>query len=201
MLLINLGYCLASSSMLVLDCVCIKKTTGADMSDSRVLLSQLADLAQRHLRNPHVPGTLAKFASLVPELHCMVDAMNSVSPSTSNVRPPTEGVSHDLHQPPPPSGLEIGSYPYLQSSTNNGAYMFADNVAGRMHQHQSYHEIPTFPTPRYDRSMQSQFMDFTINNIHDWNWGDLGSLLGNEAVPHVQPHPHVSLESPSTGSG
>ena len=33
------------------------------------------------------------------------------------------------------------------------------------------------------------FMDFTINNIQDWNWGDLGSLLGHDGVPSAPP-PH-----------
>jgi hypothetical protein len=41
------------------------------------------------------------------------------------------------------------------------------------------------------------FMDFTISNINDWNWGDLGNLIGNEAVPSIHPHMQGPPQGPS----
>jgi hypothetical protein len=181
----DIWFALASSSVLVMDLVCMNKITGTDMSASRILLSQLADLAQRHKRNPHMPGTIQKFASIVPELQSMVNAMNtSKSPVTAvskvEIANPT---SHETSRPPPQQAQEAVTYPFHQSSTNSGAYMFADNIPGRFYPEQPY-PGPAYSTARFDRNTQMSFMDFTINNIHDWNWGDLGNLLGNEGVPN-----------------
>ncbi|KAF2630797.1 hypothetical protein BU25DRAFT_386967 [Macroventuria anomochaeta] len=185
----DIWYALASSSALVLDLVCLNQITGTDMSASRILLSQLADLAQRHKRNPHMPGTIEKFASIVPELQSMVNAMNTTRSSVSTAPKPeaTANVNHESSQPPP-QPQETLTYPFHQSSTNNGAYMFADNMPGRFYPEQQY-SGPAYSTARFDRNTQMSFMDFTINNIHDWNWGELGSLMGNESVPHGQPPP------------
>ena len=196
----DIWYCLASSSVLVLDLVCLNKLHGSEMSDARLLLSQLADLAQRHRRNPHMPGTLEKFASIVPELHSMADSLNSsqssaVKPKETVAPGPSHATQHQHHE------QDIGTYPYLQSSTNSGAYLFADNVPGRFHAEEEYTENAGYPNARFDRSTPSHFMDFTINNIHDWNWGDLGSLLGNEAGPnlHAQGHGHAPPGPPPVG--
>lgn len=181
----DIWYTLASSSILVLDLVCMNKITGTDMSASRILLSQLADLAQRHKRNPHMPGTIQKFASIVPELQSMVNAMNNSKLSmvtapkaevTTHTNP--EGLGPSMQQP-----HEVVTYPFHHTSTNSGAYMFADDAPGRFYPEQQYPGTP-YSTARFDRNTQTSFMDFTINNIHDWNWGDLGSLLGNEGVPN-----------------
>lgn len=186
----DIWYALASSSALVLDLVCLNKITGTDMSASRILLSQLADLAQRHKRNPHMPGTIEKFASIVPELQSMVNAMNTTqSPISAASR--TEAAQHsnlNTSRPPPHPAQEPVPYSFQQPSTNSGTYMFADPTPGRFYPEQQY-PTPAYSTARFDRNTQMSFMDFTINNIHDWNWGDLGGLLGNENVPNVQPAP------------
>lgn len=186
----DIWFALASSSALVLDLVCLNKITGTDMSASRILLSQLADLAQRHKQNPHVPGTIEKFASIIPELQSMVATMNSVQspittiPKVEVVQNPNQTASR-AHQP---SQQEAAMFPFQQSSTNSGAYMFADNIPTRFYPEQQYAN-PAYSTARFDRNTQMSFMDFTINNIHDWNWGELGSLLGNEGAPNSQPPP------------
>ena len=79
-------------------------------------------------------------------------------------------------------------YPFQQSTTNSGAYMFADNMPGRFYPEPEAGDNSAvgFGNRAFDRNAQMSFMDFTINNIQDWNWGDLGSLLGNEGV---QPPP------------
>jgi hypothetical protein len=158
------------------------------MSESRVLLSQLADLAQRHLRNPHMPGTIQKFASIVPELHSMADSL-SKSPSPTLQRNSSEAPNDELAPARPASQQqqELAPYPYHQSSTNSGAYMFADNVPGRFYPEQDPANT-AYPSARYNRNAQLDFMDFTISNINDWNWGDLGNLIGDAAVPNVHSH-------------
>ncbi|KAJ6276412.1 hypothetical protein J3E71DRAFT_348349 [Bipolaris maydis] len=115
------------------------------MSESRILLSQLADLAQRHRRNPYMPGTLEKFASLVPELHSMADSL--ASPVRIS-EPKTE--SHE---------------PLLQPA------------------------LPTQPLTQ----PPTHFMDFTINNMSEWNWHDMSSLLGDgvSGVPNIPGDSHV----------
>ena len=183
-------YALASSSALVLDLVCLHKITGTNMSASLILLSQLADLAQRHKRNPHMPGTIEKFASIVPELQSMVNAMNTTQPpiSTALKAKIANNANHETLQPTSQPPQEFVTYPFHQSSTDSGAYMFADNMPGRFYPEQQY-PGPAYSTARFDRNTQMSFMDFTINNVHDWNFGDLGSLLGNESVPNGQPPP------------
>lgn len=187
----DIWYTLASSSVLVLDLVCLDKLADTDSSESSVLLSQLADLAQRHRRNPYMPGTIEKFASIVPELHSMANSPD-FSPSSAIEPGGTANTtaSGNLHHAQHQQQQDLGSYPYLQSSTSNGAYLFADNVPGRFQAEQAYAGNAVYPNARFDRSTPSHFMDFTMNNIHDWNWGNLGSLLGNEAVPIVHAHGH-----------
>ncbi|KAF3005778.1 hypothetical protein E8E13_007316 [Curvularia kusanoi] len=185
----DIWFALASSSALVLDLVCLNKITGTDMSASRILLSQLADLAQRHKQNPHMPGTIEKFASIVPELQSMVNAMNtSPAPSASKSEIP-RNLHRETSRPPQLPSQEAALYPFHQTSANSGAYMFADNIPGRFYPEPQY-AGPAYSTARFDRNTQMSFMDFTINNIHDWNWGDLGSLLGNEGAPNAHGHGH-----------
>ncbi|KAJ4370433.1 hypothetical protein N0V83_004951 [Neocucurbitaria cava] len=181
----DVWYTLASSSMLVLDLVCLKKSAGKDLSASRKLLLQLANLAQHHRKNPHMPGTIEKFASIVPELHSMAESMNTSSSATMK----SKADSDDIPGPSQPlQQTQQGvSYSFHQPSTNSGAYMFADNAPGRVFPDQEYTGT-TYPSARLDRTTQMQFMDFTINNIHDWSWCDLGTLLGNDGTPIIHGH-------------
>jgi hypothetical protein len=173
-------YLLAASSVLVLDLVCLNKMEGADTAESQLLLSQLADLAQHHRRNPHMPGTLEKFASLIPELHSMAESINSRQVEDTTITDPGPVLPHPQ---------DIMAYSHPQSITNSGAYILADNPSPRFYPDPGYAAGP-YPGARLDRNTQTNFMDFTINNINEWNWGDLGCLLGTEAVPHVHPHLH-----------
>lgn len=198
----DIWYTLSASSVLVLDLVCLYKISGTDLSESKVLLSQLADLAQRHRRNPHMPGTIEKFASIVPELHSMADSM-STSQSPIMERKVEDNPSSEPGASRPSSQQqqqhEIVPYPYHQSTTNSGAYMFADNVPGQFYP-EPPHTQGVYPNARYDRGTQMNFMDFTISNINDWNWGDLGNLIGSEQVPANHPHMHAS-HGPPQGPG
>jgi hypothetical protein len=194
-------YSLAAGSMLVLDMVCESRNPQLDdVSDSRILLSQLADLAQRHLRNPHVPGTIAKFASIVPELHAMATSIEKPPtrlamtepepvPSAPASQPPPQLPSQPQSQPPQQQH-PMASFGPVQSHTNGGAFMFADNLPGRaFYGDADFVAGAPYSNTRFDRNTQMSFMDFTINNIQEWNWADLGSLLGPDGVPNVPPPP------------
>jgi len=67
--------------------------------------------------------------------------------------------------------------------------MFADNLPGRYYQEAEFVAGAPYSNTRFDRHTQMSFMDFTVNNIQDWNWGDLGTLLGPDGVPHAPPPP------------
>ncbi|CAI6341997.1 unnamed protein product [Periconia digitata] len=313
-------YALSSASVLLLDIVCthclgtlsggVNSNVHNEVPESRILLSQLTDLAQQHNRNEHIPGTIEKFISIIPELHAMADsainkmliaAATTVATSSDSIASPTtisattmlepllqdhppsqprphlpsqpqqqqpqEALPmphpmahqnpHNHHQPPP---LSISPFMFSQSTTNNGALVFADTSASsphhphhhhpynipvsagptqrffptdfqqqqqqqqqqnphphphshnlphthavnrpanplpHQHQHQHPHQyphaqhpppqqqqpqnpnhIPSSSSPRFDRNLQMSFMDFTVNQIQEWNWADLGSLLG-----------------------
>jgi hypothetical protein len=164
---------LAAGSVLVLDIVCANKLGDSEISESRILLAQLADIATRHLRNPHMPGTMRKWASVLLETQNMVHTMSTVpapkTEATEEARP-----AHLV----PTLQPELSPYTF-QSTTNGGAYMFADGTPGSI-----YHMPDLAPTgmmsnPQFDRAGMG-FMDYTINNIAGWNWGDLGNLLGHE---------------------
>lgn len=190
----DIWYTLAASSVLVLDLVCLNKMTNTDLSNSRILLSQLADLAQRHKRNPHMPGTIEKFASIVPELHSMADSMsNSQSPALERkIEDTVSGEPGPSSRPTSQQQHEIVPFPYHHSATNSGTYMFADGAPARFYPES---EPPTsaYPNARFDRSTQMQFMDFTINNINEWNWGDLGNLIDPQQMqPPLGPPPGPS---------
>ncbi|KAF1950381.1 hypothetical protein CC80DRAFT_496833 [Byssothecium circinans] len=183
----DIFYTLASASILVLDLVCTNTKSGSNkVSESRILLSQLADLAQRHRRNPHMPGTIDKFASIVPELHSMVDSLNS-SPSANKVDPqPEPAPTRNIGQPTP----NATPFQFAAAVTNGGACMFSDNAPGRYFPENDFAGAPQYSKTRFDRNAQMSFMDFTVNNIQEWNWGDLGGLLGGEGVSQVPPgHP------------
>jgi hypothetical protein len=202
----DVWYGLAASSSLLLDLVCLNKMPNTNMSGSRMLLSQLAELAQRHKRNPHMPGTIEKFASILPELHSMSLTVNtqasleettSKPPAPSAPAPPENRVQANHQRPPHQPPPEMPPFTtYHQSTTNSGAYMFADHLPARFYPDQEY-TTHAFPNARFDRNTQMSFMDFTVNNVHDWNWGDLGSLLGNDGVPHSHPQPPMGSLPPS----
>jgi len=195
----DIWYMLASSSVLVLDLVCLNKLGSTTMSESRILLSQLANLAQRHRRNPYMPGTLEKFASLVPELHSMADSLaSSVRFAEPKLETHDSGPQTSL-PPQQPTQTDTVSHIYHQSPPGTGAYMFADHMPGRMYPDQPYVGTGTtiHPSTRFDRTTQMQFMDFTINNMNDWNWGDIGGLLGTEDAPTMHGNPHVHGPQPT----
>ncbi|CAN9362486.1 unnamed protein product [Alternaria alternata] len=193
----DVWYMLASSSVLVLDLVCLNKLGGTDMSESRILLSQLADLAQRHRRNPYMPGTIEKFASLVPELHSMADSLASpvrfAEPEleTHDTGPQSSLPPQQLSQP------DAVPHMYHQSPPGVGTYMYADPMPGRIYPDQAYMGPAMHPNARFDRTTQMQFMDFTINNIHEWNWADIGTMVGPEGVPNMPGNPHVHGPQPT----
>ncbi|KAF2854863.1 hypothetical protein T440DRAFT_244878 [Plenodomus tracheiphilus IPT5] len=195
----DVWFTLASSSVLVLDLVCMNKFASPSVCESRILLSQLADLAQRQRRNPYMPGTLEKFASIIPELHSMVDALDSAAtPAEDPIVKAVETVA-GVSCPPPQPHHDPGPYQYLQSSTHTGGYMFADNMQDHYQHDPAYPVLAGYSNARFDRATQSHFMDFTINNIHDWNWGDLSNILGTEAVPNMHTHGQAPPGPPPVG--
>jgi hypothetical protein len=152
----DVWYTLASSSVLVLDLICLTKLGGTDMSESRILLSQLADLAQQHRRNPYMPGTIEKFASLVPELHSMADSLAS----TVRFAEPKLEIGDSKSQPslpPQASRLETAPHLFHQSPPSTGTYMFAEEMPGRMYPDQPYIGPAMHPQGRFDRTTQMQF--------------------------------------------
>ncbi|KAF1845987.1 uncharacterized protein K460DRAFT_377306 [Cucurbitaria berberidis CBS 394.84] len=189
----DIWYTLASSSVLVLDFVCLDKLANTDRTTPRILLAELAELAQRHRKNPHMPGTIEKFASIIPELYSMAGSMNNASFRAITPKVEIDDTPGPSRPPQQSTQEDLALYPYHHSSSNSGAYMFANNAPGRFYPEQEYIGT-TYPNARLERTTQMQFMDFTINNIHDWNWGDLGSLLGNEGaqnLPAATPGPHL----------
>ncbi|OAG00700.1 uncharacterized protein CC84DRAFT_1168750 [Paraphaeosphaeria sporulosa] len=183
----DVWYSLTASSTLVLDLVCQSKMGALDASESRDLLPRLADLIRKHLQNTNVPGTIAKFGSLVPELHAMVEAMIAAQVSPQMSQPE---VRSSLSEPEPasqtlPSQAQVAPFAYSHQNTTNGAFVFADTMPSRFYSHTDYAAGAPYSNTRYDRSTQMQFMDFTVNNIQDWHWGDMGNLLGPDGT-----HPH-----------
>ncbi|KAF2876425.1 fungal-specific transcription factor domain-containing protein [Massariosphaeria phaeospora] len=178
----DVWYSLASASILVVDFVCLNQSNTSPASEPHNLLSRLADLATRHRRNPHMPGTIEKFASLVPELYAMVNSMGSQRSTQAN----TSRRSVPARQVPPQLQQDVTPFSFHHSSTNSGAFLFADNGPGR------FYPEPEIAVPysavRFDRGAHMPFMDLTISSIQDWNWGDVGSLLGPDGVAH---HGHV----------
>jgi hypothetical protein len=78
--------------------------------------------------------------------------------------------------------------------------MFADNLPGQFYPEPPHGHAPgAYSATRFDRSTQPMnFMDFTISNINDWNWGvDLGNLIGPDGVPNIHPH----MQGPPQGPG
>ncbi|KAF2267491.1 hypothetical protein CC78DRAFT_530870 [Lojkania enalia] len=171
----DIWYAHAAASILVIDLVCINKKGGDDMLESRILLAQLADLAARHMRNSHMPGTIKKWCSLIPELNATMDSMSTQRQQPQHTQP---GQDPGLPQMPQ-THLDPSPYP-VEQPINNGAYMYAENIPERYYSETEF--AGPHPNSRLDRNAQMNFMDFTISNIQDWNWGDIGSLLGNGHV-------------------
>jgi hypothetical protein len=182
----DIWYCLASASILVLDIVCTLQRDGGDVSQSRDLLSQLAGLTTKHGRDPDMPGTIEKWASIVPELHTMIHQMDIVAP-VAKIEPIEPPAQPDTSRQTSQALLQdIPAYHFPQSTTNSGAYMFADDIStARLYPGSGFASVdPSFQGTRYERGTQLTPMDFTLHNIPDWNWGDLGSLLGHESLSH-----------------
>ncbi|EOA80916.1 hypothetical protein ACJQWK_09972 [Exserohilum turcicum] len=195
---LDVWYMLASSSALVLDLVCLNKLEGTNMSESRILLSQLADLAQRQRRNPFMPGTYQKFASLVPELHSMADSLASpvrfaeLKVETQEPGPQTTLPSQQLSQP------DAVPHMYHQSpAAATGSYMFADHLQGRIYPEQPFVTPAMHPNARFERTAQMHFMDFTVNNMNDWSWNDMNGLLGTDSLTAMHGDPNVHGQQPS----
>lgn len=190
----DVWYSLAAGSVLVLDLVCQNKI-GTDASESRALLAHLAELSQRHLQNPNMPGTIAKFASLIPELHAMAESTTAAPVPPPITQPEVRSSLAEPVQVHPtlPSQPHVAAFAFSHPNTNTGAYVFADNIPARYYPQADYSAGAPYSNARFDRSTQMQFMDFTVNNIQDWNWTDMGNLLGPEGAhgpPGSAPGPY-----------
>lgn len=197
----DVWYSLTAGSMLVLDLVCHNKTGTADSSESRILLPRLAEVVRKHLKNTNVPGTIAKFGSLVPELQSMAESMIAAQASPHPSQP---DVQTTVPKPAPVSQAvqsqpQVTPFAYSHPNPSNGAYVFADTLPDRYYSHADYAAGAPYSNARYNRSTQMQFMDFTVNNMHDWNWGDMGNLLGAEGTHHQQVSQAISQQTMSPG--
>jgi hypothetical protein len=163
----DIWYALTSASMLLIDLVSTRKRDGTDVPESRALLQQLSDLCSKHMPNPRMPGTIGKWASMVPELYLMVESMGDDGKVDSCTHPSS---SRQMEQIP----QDLSAFPF-QSTTNSGAYMFTHNMPGRLFPEPEFppHAGP-FPHTSHDRGTQMNFMDF--NSFAEWNFGDHGSL-------------------------
>lgn len=177
----DMWYALTSGSVLVLDVVCHKKSGDPEASESLMLIQKLADLVRRHIKDSHTPGTIAKFASIVPELQSMAENMVEPPPVVpSQVQPEPVPASQTV-----PSQQQVAvpaataPFAFSHPNTNLGAYVFADNVPGQYFGQSEFAVGAPYSNTRFDRSTQMQFMDFSVNNIHDWNWADLGHMPQN----------------------
>lgn len=163
----DIWYALICGSMLLIDIVSTRRRHGTDAAESCTLLLQLSNLCSKHMLNPRMPGTIRKWASMVPELYLMVDSLG-----TDGKLDCTHATSSQLMDPLP---QELSTFPF-QSTTNSGAYMFTYGMpTGRMFPEPDFtHHAGPFPPTGYVCGTQLNFMDF--NSTAEWNFGDHTNL-------------------------
>lgn len=168
----DLFYSITAALCLVLDLVCLTKE-GKDTSRTLRTIEDTASLAKHYMRNPKLPGTLRKWATLITELSTMAkrhcDAQNSEIIREDN------GIELiDMPQQQGPGMADARLLLSLQQS-QDGLTLGPDNqspIAG------SYEQNAGMPgTLRRDWSSGLNIDSMLPEGMQDWGWDDIELLL------------------------
>ncbi|KAF2749969.1 hypothetical protein M011DRAFT_465618 [Sporormia fimetaria CBS 119925] len=203
----DIYYTLASASILLLDLICTRRRRGGidGAAQSLSLLSRLAELATKHRQDPHMPGTMEKWASLIPELLSMAESveinagqgeqhqhrsMELLGPPSTNVQGGMgEGANFlpHVHLPHPLSSASGNTGYHLTDNDGRGKgrFTFGSNTVPPTASGPSYSNR-AHDYARPNAGPQMNVMDFPISNISEWNWADFGGLAFSEGGTMLQ---------------
>ncbi|CZR60787.1 uncharacterized protein PAC_10683 [Phialocephala subalpina] len=170
-------YTVASALIHVLDVsCCVKQGRNSAGTESQDILRELAELMSRQLRYSRLPGSMAKWATIVIDLNATADEPTTTStPQPTNtpernpaspIVPGPSGLSHNIRRIDQNSHIDTGStdlaIPYPYPSPNDG-FSYKAPTPGREHAHQFW--------------VQLSFMDDLNVQSQDWTWDDIDAIL------------------------
>jgi hypothetical protein len=167
----DMFYGITGASILVLEIVIMQKQ-GSDHTETSILLRKIAMLAEKHLRNRKMPGTLRKWATLISELSDTTMRF-CTNQGEESVRSVGERVA--THQTPAISdaqllmGLQHTPTPQVFASEQSGLYLGVD---GLEQQHKNI-DPSLWLNSAHVRNVQESLSA----SQQQWQWDDIEAIL------------------------
>jgi hypothetical protein len=164
-------YGITGASILVLDIVIMQKQ-GNDHTETSSLLQKIAMLAEKHLRNRKMPGTLRKWATLILELSSMTGKFCTSQREESVC---SAGDKVATHQTPAISDaqllMSLQQTQTMQASTaeQSGFYLGVDGLE------QQHHNID--PSLWMDSAHVMNAERSLSTSEQQWQWEDIEAIL------------------------
>jgi hypothetical protein len=167
----DMFYGITGASILVLEIVIMQKQ-GSDHTETSTLLHKIAMLAEKHLRNRKMPGTLRKWATLISELSSMTRKF-CTSQREASVYPAGEKVA--TQQTPAISdaqllmGLQQTQTMQVSTAEQSGFYLGVDGLE------QQHHNID--PSLWMDSAHVMNAERSLSTSEQQWQWEDIEAIL------------------------
>jgi hypothetical protein len=164
-------YGITGASILVLEIVIMQKQ-GSDHTETSTLLQRIAMLAEKHLRNRKMPGTLRKWATLISELSSMTKKF-CISQGEESVCSAGEKVA--TQQTPAISdaqllmGLQQTQMMQVSAAEQSGFYLGVDGLE------QQHHNIN--PSLWMDSAHVINAERSLSTTEQQWQWEDIEAIL------------------------
>jgi hypothetical protein len=167
----DMFYGITGASILVLEIVIMQKQ-GSDHMETSTLLQKIAMLAEKHVRNRKMPGTLRKWATLISELSSMTKKF-CTSQREESVCSAGERVA--THQAPAISdaqllmGLQQTQTMQVSTAEQSGFYLGVDGLE------QQHHNID--PSLWMDSTHVMNAERLLSTSEQQWQWEDIEAIL------------------------
>lgn len=182
-------YTVQAALVLVLDINCrLKQQRSESSTGSQSLLRDLAALIGGHLRDPRVPGSMQKWASVIIEVSSAADQFTAAYQLQSITAP----VQEPTTSPSQPTRFDMHSLPHASGDIHAPSSRHEDPDPGPG-QNESYSSENSHPARENNQEFWTQlsFGDDGNDPLQDWTWDDIESILRNNsstqpAVPETR---------------
>jgi hypothetical protein len=172
----DIFYTVQAALVLVLDINCrVKQQCSESSTGSQTLLRDLASLIGRHLRDPRVPGSMQKWASVIIDVSSTSDQFTAAY-QLQSITAPIKELSPMSTQP---ATVDVHSLSHTLADTQASSSRY--DAAGQ-NEPFSPEDFNLIKENNQEFWAQLSFGDDANDPLQDWSWDDIESILRNSST-------------------
>ncbi|KAN0094091.1 Fungal specific transcription factor domain containing protein [Hyaloscypha variabilis] len=172
----DIFYTVQAALVLVLDINCrVKQQRSESSTGSQTLLRDLASLIGRHLRDPRVPGSMQKWASVIIDVSSTSDQFTAAY-QLQSITAPIQELSPTSTQP---ATVDVHSLSHTLADTQASSSRY--DAAGQ-NEPFSPEDFNLIKENNQEFWAQLSFGDDANDPLQDWSWDDIESILRNSST-------------------